>query len=89
MGKVEIQCVQNVAILLKEHLQYYVIITSLTHAISVYCFIAQTKFMECENCRHFFLAVNGGRGRDKSYHDKIDFKNVPSPKKVWIYRIDG
>ena len=45
--------------------------------------------MECENCRHFFLAINGGRGRDRSNHDKIDFKNVPSPKKVWINRING
>lgn len=44
--------------------------------------LAQTKFVECENCRHFFLILNESHGKQEhsSRHS-----NMPSPKKVYIY----
>jgi ATP-dependent protease Clp ATPase subunit len=42
--------------------------------------IAQTKYFECENCRHFFLP---GRNREKS--DSKELKKIPSPKKIYEF----
>ena len=41
-------------------------------------YLAQTRFLECENCRHFFVVLSG-RGYDKN---KNDFQKIPPPKKV-------
>jgi predicted RNA-binding Zn-ribbon protein involved in translation (DUF1610 family) len=42
--------------------------------------LSQTKYFECENCRHFFLP---GRNREKS--DSKELKKIPSPKKIYEF----
>ena len=45
--------------------------------------LAQTKFVECENCRHFFLILNeSGLNHEKQEHSS-HHGNMPSPKKVY------
>lgn len=46
--------------------------------VSFHHLLAETKFVECDNCRHFFLVLS-----EQGFESpKQDHQYTPSPKKV-------